>query len=146
MDAFSGRPVWLASVSHRDHRGDLIATGDWTSRDQERGARILQNALAGAGNPCLEREFRMNVTRCLHRACSAVEVARLPDDWETAPGGLAGGPVELIRTTGMEVLPAAMPCEDPGQSLLDPRRPDLWVPVDCGRCLPCRARAAIRGA
>lgn len=27
---------------------------------------------------------------------------------------------------------------------INPDRPDLWLPVDCGLCGPCQARASIR--
>jgi hypothetical protein len=85
----------------------------------------------------------MNITFCVHRAVSEEEKARLPACWAGAAGGLAGGPVEVLWSRGIEHRPAAMPCECPDHLVIDPLRPDLWLPLDCGRCPPCLARAAI---
>lgn len=141
-----GQPVWLCSVSHVGRNGRIIATGDWPTDDFRLAERLAHSTLAGAGDPSRERAFRMNITFCLHRAVSAAEQTRLPACWRDAPGFLAGGPVEVLWSRGIAHRPAALPCAAPGQIVLDPARPDLWFPEDCGRCGPCRARAAILSA
>jgi len=145
MDAFSGRPVWLASASWRGPEG-TIATGDWNPEQLRRAKQNVENALAGAGDPAHQRLFRMNITLCLHRACSAAELARLPAEFYALGGGLAGGPIEILESRGMPGLPRELPCEKPGREIIDAARPDLWLPRDCGRCTPCRDRASIRTA
>jgi hypothetical protein len=85
----------------------------------------------------------MNITMCLHRACSPREREQLPRSFYDDLGGLAGGPVEILRVRGLSPRAAALPCEAPGHELIDPSRPDLWLPVDCRKCEPCRARLAI---
>lgn len=110
---------------------------------RKRAENALYNVLLRVGDKNRERMFRMNITLCLHRACSEAEKAKLPSYFNDAPGGLAGGPVELIFTKGLPARPAALPCENPTHHPIDPRRPDLWFPLDCGKCEPCKARAAI---
>lgn len=86
----------------------------------------------------------MNITLCLHRALSDAEVAGLPPGWQGLPGGLAGGPVEVLDSRGIPAdLEAAKPCHNPGHVVEFPDRPDLWIPEDCRKCPPCIARAAI---
>jgi|GEM_PF-3279334 len=145
MDAFDGRPVWLASASFRNRRG-IIATGDWSEEQRRRAKQALENVLAGAGNPAHQRLFRMNVTLCLHRALSERETARLPETFYDAGGGLAGGPLEILEERGMPDLPRGKPCEKPRRKHIDSSRPEFWIPEDCGICAPCRDRAQIRTA
>ena len=135
--------MWLASASYRDEQ-DNIATGDWTEPQRKRAENALHNVLLRVGNPHRERLFRMNITLCLHRACTEKEKSALPHNFWQGQGGLAGGPIELLRTTGLPPRPAALPCEKPERHLIDRTRPDLWLPIDCGQCPPCVARAAIR--
>lgn len=135
--------MWLASVSIRDARGRLTLTKDWSRADLIRAQMALGKLLFRVGDPGRERLFRMNISLCLHRATTSTERQLLPEQFWAAPGGLAGGPVEILRVTGLEPRPAAMPCETPAQQPLDPAQPDFWIPVDCGTCPPCRARARI---
>jgi hypothetical protein len=144
MDAMSGAPVWLASVSHSDKRGRIIGTVNWTRYDFTLAERIAHRELEGVGDAARERCFRMNITFCIHRAVSAEEIARLPKEWACAPGGLAGGPVEVLWSRGIEHKPASMPCNAPRHRVINVQRPDLWVPEDCGKCEPCLARAVIQ--
>jgi hypothetical protein len=146
MDAFGGRPVWLASLSRRKSNGSIIATGDWLFKMglKAEAERLVRQALKGVGDERFERLFRMNITYCLHRALSEDEVAGLPAAWERAPGGLAGGPVEVLWQRGIpDDLQAAKCCENPHRMVVIPSRPDLWVPTDCGKCPPCLARAEV---
>ena len=144
MDAADGAPVWLCSVSHYDpRRGRIIGTGEWSGGDFALATRLALSALRGVGDPARERAFRMNITFCVHRLVSDAEREELPASWGEASGGLAGGPVEVLWSRGIPHRPAAMPCADPLHEVLDARRPDLWLPLDCGRCEPCRARAVI---
>jgi hypothetical protein len=60
--------VWLASVSLRDKRGDIIGTEKWTPRHWRYAEDTLKNhALRGAGDDTRERMFRMRITLCLYR-------------------------------------------------------------------------------
>lgn len=137
-----GQPVWLASFSR--WRGDLaIAVPRWTEGQFRDGQEQLYRILDGVGDPTRERLFRMNVTLCLHRAASDFEVSQLPRWFHSYPAcGLAGGPVKVL----WENVPGSLstkPCAAPVKVKLDKRDPLLWFPEDCGRCAPCRARAAI---
>jgi hypothetical protein len=138
-----GVPVFLASVSleDRDHR--TVATGNWTPAQLAQGTRILRQALEGVGDPKRERLFRMNITLCMHRACTASEVAGLPQSWQSGLWAMAGGAVEILWQNVPDT-PSCRPCEFPHHRVVDPRRPDLWIPDDCGCCDPCAARAALR--
>lgn len=137
----SGRPVWLASGSLRDWQGNLVLTGEMRGRDRVRVTDALLELLEGIGNPEHERCFRMNATICIHRALSAGEEATLSAEWCALPAiHLAGGPVELLWSRGVQDTPSVRPCKSPGKKWIDRR---TWVPLDCGRCAPCRARADI---
>ena len=137
----SGEPVWLASVSLR-RKGRIKATGDWTRRQFLDAEACVNHALVGAGNNNRERAFRMNITFCVHRALSEDEQARLPSSWQDAVGGLAGPPVEILWSRGIEHTLASMPCRSPLWLVVDANRPDLRVPEGCGACDVCRAREA----
>jgi len=137
-----GEPVWLCSVSHAP-RGRIKATAEWSAEDYAMALRLALSALDGVGDESRMRAFRMNITFCVHRAVSEAEKGRLPACWATAPGGLAGGPVEVLWSRGIPHREAAMPCHEPDRLVFDPSRPDLWVPSDCQQCPPCLARLAI---
>ena len=139
----SGEPVWLCSVSKQDKSGETVGTAKWKPEDFAMAERLALSALAGVGDPERQRAFRMNITFCVHRAVSDEEKAQLPKEWAGARGGMAGGPVEVLWSRGIEHKPAAMPCHNPHHMVIDQSRPDLWVPEDCGKCEPCQARAAI---
>jgi hypothetical protein len=137
-----GQPVWLASVSVLRH-GRRIATGDLTAPEREMVRGLLWELADGIGDESRQRLFRMNVTMCLHRAASSSEVAGLPESFNTSPAiRLAGGPVEVLWET-VPGKPSTKPCEHPTRAVVVADRPDLWVPVDCERCEPCRARAEV---
>lgn len=139
-----GQPVWLCSVSHMDRRtGQIKATGKWDKEEVAMAERLAHSALKGVGDPARERAFRMNITFCIHRAVSDAEKAAMPRQWDAAPGWLAGGPIEILWSRGIQHRPAAMPCVSPTKVIIEPSRPDLWFPEDCGECEPCLARAAI---
>ncbi len=142
MDAMDGEPVWLCSVSHFGKHG-IIGTSDWQPLDYAWANRLAHSALNGIGDARRERAFRMNITFCIHRAISKEEKAKLPGSWDNAVGGLAGGPVEVLWSRGIEHRPASMPCANPEHLAIEPTRSDLWVPNDCGECEPCKARKAI---
>lgn len=138
----NGQPVWLASISRRRNNGRFHYVPEWSAAQRREGERRLRALLDGVGDPTQERLFRMNITLCLHRAATADDIARAPAWFLTAPGrGLAGGPVEILS----ETVPGAAstkPCIAPGKQPLEYPHPHAWIPVDCGRCEPCRARAA----
>lgn len=138
-----GQPVWLVSLSRRDAVGNILPTGRWPKGSYDIGYRLLAAFLDGVGDPSRERLFRMNVTLCLHRAASLPEQIMLPCDWGEKLAGMAGGPVEVLWSKGIPERPGALPCESPHHG--DPfcGNPELWFPIDCGECPPCRARAAL---
>ena len=136
-----GQPVWLCSVS-RVRRAQTLATKKWTKGEFAAAEAIAHDNLEGIGIPECERAFRMNITFCIHRALNVVELLRLPS-WRELPGGLAGGPVEVLWSRGIPHRDAAMPCHCPGHLVIDSSRPDLWIPEDCGECPPCVARERI---
>lgn len=140
-----GSPVWLASISRRSARtGWINGVERWSARVLRRMEEFIdEEILAGVGDADRQRSFRMNVTLCRHRALTPEEVAGLPDSFHDAPAiDIAGGPVEVLWEN-VPTRPSTQPCESPGRYTMDAARPDLWVPVDCGRCAPCRARAQI---
>lgn len=137
-----GQPVWLASFSRWN--GDLaIAVPRWSNDALIDGEQRLRTLLSGVGDSSRERLFRMNITLCLHRAATDQEVAQMPPWFHTYPAcGLAGGPVKVLweNVPGSE---STKPCKAPVKIKLDKRDPLLWLPEDCGKCAPCRARAVI---
>lgn len=141
-----GAPVWLASLSRRSLLTNrFIPTGRWSPRLREESIRLLRDALDGRGDPGRERVFRMNVTLCLHRALSARDLEQLGTPFDPSLStDLAGGPVEVL----WESVPgraSTRPCASPRRHFLDPREPELWLPLDCGTCASCRARAQVSG-
>jgi hypothetical protein len=139
-----GTPVWLASLSRRGRSGPKpIATPLWSAATIQESAGLLRRVLDPAGDPTRERLFRMNVTLCLHRACTPEEVASLPAWFHDAPPiDLAGGPVEILEETEPG-LPTTRPCLNPVHIPLYPNDTLLWLPGPCGTCPPCRARQAL---
>lgn len=136
----NGRPVWLASCSL--HHNGPVPTGEYNKHQKDHALRILKQLLSGVGDERWTRFFRMNLTFCLHRGLSDREIARLPAWWHAAPAvHIAGGPVEVFWSRG--AAPGAIsadPCHDPRKTYLSPK---IWLPLDCGQCPPCRARAEI---
>lgn len=140
----SGWPVWLASMSMRNRHGQIIAAEHWCRHPV--AYRALCKVLRGVGDPSRERLFRMNVTLCLHRAVTAEEIASLPQTWKDDLSGMAGGPVEILWSKGVEAPESCKPCLSPGRNNAIPGRPDLWIPLDCRKCPPCLARRQIEEA
>jgi hypothetical protein len=143
-----GWPVWLASASLRNPRnGNVIPTTDWTPEQFIKVETSLDALLDGVGDSEREREFRMCVTLCRHRALTAGEHDSLPIDWHMEPAvDIAGGPIEVLWHRGIPETRATKPCENPGRQTIDSVQPWLYFPVDCGRCEPCRARAEATDA
>jgi len=99
------------------------------------------------------RLFRMNVTYCLHQAVNEAETELITVQWQDQPGGaLAGGPVEVLDSCGVEDQPSVLPCENPIKIPLfeltgvPDSHPDCWFPEDCGKCAPCQGRAMHEAA
>jgi hypothetical protein len=138
-----GQPVWLASIGRVDRRnGRRIYVPEWTDRQLLDGVRQLRQVLRGVGNTRRERLFRMNVTLCLHRAATDAEVALQPPWFLTANGcGLAGGPIEILEETEPGTA-STKPCAHPRREVIDDTNRYGWIPVDCGTCESCLARAA----
>jgi len=142
----NGTPVWLCSISRPNpFRPARLPTNRWTAGQVAEGIDLLRAALGPAGNPARERVFRMQVTLCLHRAASADEVAALACTFDASNAiDIAGGPVEILEETEAG-SPSTRPCLDMGRHHFDRGDRDLWVPVDCGACPPCRARRLVNG-
>lgn len=139
----NGWPVWLASASAWDTLGHLVPSSRWTDTRMAQVSASLDILLDGVGDPTREREFRMCVTLCRHRALTQAEHDALPDWWHAAPAvDVAGGPVEIMWHKGIPETVSTLPCENPTREVVAPRRLDIWLPIDCGRCPPCVARAA----
>lgn len=137
-----GWPVWLASASLRDPYGRVRPAKDWDEDTTASVSEGLDAILSGVGDPDHEREFVMCVTLCRHRALTDDEYARLPGWWHEADAvDIAGGPVRVRWTKGVPRTPATEPCEHPGKA---PLSGSLWLPVDCGTCPSCIARATCR--
>lgn len=140
----NGQPVWLASIS-RWREGSPVAVPRWSEATRLEAEAALRATLEGVGDSTRERLFRMNVTLCLHRAATAVEVAGQPDWFHTHPAiGLAGGPVEVLweNTLGAD---STKPCRHPRKvQFPGAKDPLLWIPQDCGQCRSCRARATFK--
>lgn len=123
---------------------ELVPTGTWTRRRDLLDAAVYvlrSRVLADVGDASRERLFRMNATLCLHRGLT------LEEEQTIGPAcavHLAGAPVEVLWERGVRGRPGAQPCENPRrQRLPGARDPRLWLPIDCGDCEPCRARAEI---
>lgn len=142
-----GRPVWLASLSHRDGYGALVPSSMWRHSPHmlERTEKILRRVLTHVGDRDAERFFRMPVTGCFHRALTSDEETRLPDDWHESPAvDLAGGGVEIFWSNVGQPL-SCEPCEDPGKVPLPGwRNPELYMIDECEKCPPCVARLDAR--
>lgn len=73
--------MWLASAPKRNNRGGIVTTDTWTEGRLAIGGQILTRTLRGLGDRGRGwRLFRMQVTLCLHVACSEAELLRLPSD------------------------------------------------------------------
>lgn len=137
-----GQPVWLASLSVRDPAG-TVPTDRWPPGRIAWGEEVLATLLGDLGDTARERSFRMCATLCRHRALTDAEAALIPPEWFAGPAEhLAGASLEILWET-VPGAPSTRPCENPGRDWIDHRN---YLPVDCGECGPCRARAAALAA
>jgi hypothetical protein len=141
--------VWLASVAlhHRSASGPIVPTERWVRRTGtiNEAHRLIEQALSGVGDPAREREFRMCVSLCRHRALTEEEAAGLPDWWHDAPAkDVAGGPLEVLWQRGIPRTLSCEPCESPRRRPLPgySRSSGVYIVDECGTCPSCRARAA----
>lgn len=138
-----GVPVWLASYSLRNKKGMLVTTDLFDAVQRRRARDVLLQALAGVGDVNRFRLFRMQVTTCLHRALTDEERDAICACPLGRPRYIAGLPVEIIEERGVPDIPSTRPCLTPSRRPLDPKNARAWLPVGCGTCEPCRARAEI---
>lgn len=132
--------MWLASISLRDRFGKIIPTENWDDRMRATMESLLDRLLEGVGDPLRERQIRMCITMCRHRAITQREFERLPQWWHDAPAvDLAGGPLEVMWHKGIPETLSTQPCVNPTK---EPFGGGLYLPVDCGECPSCRAREA----
>jgi len=119
-----------------------LPTFRYDNTQRHNAERMLNRLLLGVGDPRWGRFFRMNLTYCLHRGVSDNELASVNCEWGDVPAkDIAGGPVEVFWSKGIPLgMVSADPCHNPiRQYALG----DIWLPLDCGNCPPCQARAAI---
>jgi len=135
-----GHPAWMASLSLRGAEGP-INVFKYSMAQMIRATELLRTALRGVGNPERERLFHTNGCLYLHRAVSERERMILP---AACPRSVASLPLRVIYTRGLPPIPSTDPCADPIRQVLNPARPDLWTPEECGECPSCEARKARR--
>ena len=147
-----GRPVWLASISKRDLRRDVIIPNTrWPEWYKKKAIEALWQVLGGVGDRERGwRMFRMNITYCLHLAVSDEELEILGPQWAAIPGmALAGGPIQILDSGNCQTNPSTLPCDNPRKSMLPTQDgkpqmdPDMWFPEDCGICESCLDRIRI---
>lgn len=143
MDAIGGLPVWLCSVSRRDPKGMVVPTHRWSWREREHAERLIDRVLGDCGDPSIQRQFRMCVTACRHRATSRSERASFSEAFLAfRPTDIAGSPVEVLWSRGIpENLDATRPCLAPGKQAIGP---GLYLLVPCDRCDACTRNEAVR--
>jgi len=131
----------------RDSEGRIIPTGRWSSRQREKAERLIERLLAPVGDQSREVAFRMNVTLCRHRGLTDHEEANLPSAFHAfRANDTAGASIELLWAEGV-TGEAIQPCEHPSREpIAGTDDPDLWLPVPCEACGPCRARERARCA
>lgn len=135
--------MWLASISRRDPITKRPHNAkDWTERQRARADQILDVVLRDVGDDTRERSFSMCLTHCRHRAVSDAELARLPESWACSrPRSLAGGPLVVHWTRGVTPTLSADPCDR--VTLAPHPKFGAMMPVECGFCPPCKARAIV---
>jgi hypothetical protein len=132
--------VWLASTSKRNAGGKIIGTARWGLGAMNAASRLLDDALHGIGEDERQREFRMPVTLCRHRALTDAEIAGLPKWWHDAPAlDVAGPPMEVRWSKGIRESLSLQPCENPTRL---PIAADVYLIQSCGECRTCRASGA----
>ncbi len=145
----SGRPVWLASISRTSASGRVVSALKYPQRIAKEAQQLLEGVLRGVGDPSRERGFQMCITQCVHRSLSDEEIAQLPAAWCDAPAlDVAGGPVRVLYSRGIPPTLSTEPCENFERApigQLDSTNEPLWMPVECGACGPCVARAQAHG-
>lgn len=126
--------MWLCSVSKRNEStGEVIPTARWRRKDRRFAEILIDRVLGDCGDPTIQRQFRMCVTACRHRATSRAERATLPA-WFLCfrPKDIAGAPVKVLWSRGIPPeYDATRPCLDPGKS---PMGRGLYLPTPCERC------------
>ncbi len=135
-----GWPVWLASASVRGPNGKTVPSGSWPPDLMDQVSASLDVLLAGVGDEDRQREFRMCITLCRHRALTPAERDALPDWWHEAPAvDIAGGPLEKRWSRGIPETLSTEPCANPDRVLIER---GMFIPTDCGTCPSCAARLA----
>ena len=59
--------------------------------------------------------------------------------------GLEAAPCVVLESRGLPDIPSTNPCKNPTKEPIEGMAydPELWVPIDCGRCASCRARRKL---
>ena len=137
--------MWLASIALWSRSREMIETSQWSPEQMKDCWEKLKRVLHGLGDLDRQRLFRMKGTLCLHRAATDAELEELrhfaPDFFEGKPDSLAGGPVEIL----WETVPgeaSTKPCQN---ITFQKHESGACLPVDCGKCESCRARATFGG-
>lgn len=134
--------MWLASISRRlGKSNDPHPAESYSARERQQAEILLHRVLDGVGDERWGRHFRMCLTQCLHRGLSDAELERLSTGACTVGRGIAGAPLEVFWQRGVpDDCQSAKPCHAPGRDYLTPT---IYLPRDCGTCVPCRARSDI---
>ncbi len=133
-------PVWACSYSCR--RGlQVLATEDYTTQERDEAERQMDKAMRRVGDKTRQRCFRTGMVFFIERALNDLEIARLPKDWPHVLTVAPSIPLEVLWST-VEECPSHQPCASPGWTE-HPEEPKLMIPVGCGVCSSCAARAQV---
>ena len=139
--AFDGAQIWCASISKARPTGHALDRDRWTEGDFRRARQILDQVLEGAGDPSRQR---------LCSTLSALYLLRVLRQEEhvegmvknTADMRIGFAPNTIHEDVGMLDRVSGLPCESPSVEH-PPDHPDFKIALDCGTCVPCRARAFV---
>jgi hypothetical protein len=126
--------------------GSIIPTAVWATEPNGRrraGERVLDDALRDVGDASRERQFRMPITLCRHRALRAEEVTNLPTWWHKAPAlDVAGPPLEIQWSKGIKESLSLQPCRSPREEPVG-GDPLIYYIIPCEACDSCDARRKV---
>ena len=139
--AFDGGQVWCASISRRGMTNRAVAPTKWSEIQIYKAQQILDDVLFGVGDPQRARCLTTNGAMYVQRALVDEEIdSRMSPITQDAM--LPLGPLTIVWAKGLPDRASALPCEAPVHRPMIARGPIFAV--DCGECIPCRARTWVR--